>query len=90
MIPLRDTVPSSHFPAVTVGLIGVNALVFLLEITMSARGLDEFFHLWGIVPACYASSALPTWTSELKELGEYAVTPVQVWHTFSSKDRSSY
>jgi len=61
MIPLRDTVPSSHFPAVTVGLIGVNALVFLLEITMSARGLDEFFHLWGIVPACYASSALPTW-----------------------------
>jgi membrane associated rhomboid family serine protease len=61
MIPLRDTVPSSHFPAVTIGLICVNALVFLMEINLSSRGLDEFFHLWGIVPACYASSTLPTW-----------------------------
>ena len=32
------------------------------------------------------TSGLPTWTTELKDLGEYAVTSVQVWHTFSFKD----
>ncbi|HLI25472.1 MAG TPA: amino acid ABC transporter substrate-binding protein [Chloroflexota bacterium] len=32
------------------------------------------------------SSGLPTWTTDLKELGEYAVTSVQVWHTFPFKD----
>lgn len=32
------------------------------------------------------SSTLPTWTAELKDLGEYAMSPVQVWHTFSYKD----
>jgi branched-chain amino acid transport system substrate-binding protein len=32
------------------------------------------------------SSALPTWTEDLKELGEGAITPVQVWHTFPYKD----
>jgi branched-chain amino acid transport system substrate-binding protein len=32
------------------------------------------------------SSALPTWTDDLKETGEGAITPVQVWHTFPYKD----
>jgi branched-chain amino acid transport system substrate-binding protein len=32
------------------------------------------------------SSTLPTWTAELKELGEYATSPVQVWQTFPYKD----
>jgi branched-chain amino acid transport system substrate-binding protein len=32
------------------------------------------------------SSGLPTWASELKDLGEYAVTSAQVWHTFPFKD----
>lgn len=32
------------------------------------------------------SSGLPTWTTDLKEQGEYAVTTVQVWHTFPFKD----
>jgi branched-chain amino acid transport system substrate-binding protein len=32
------------------------------------------------------SSTLPTWTAELKELGEYAMSTVQVWHTFPYKD----
>jgi branched-chain amino acid transport system substrate-binding protein len=32
------------------------------------------------------SSTLPTWTADLKDLGEYAVSPVQVWHTFPFKD----
>jgi membrane associated rhomboid family serine protease len=53
MIPLRDTVPSSRFPAVTVSLIVVNVLVFLMEINLSPQGLRRFFEVWGIVPICY-------------------------------------
>lgn len=50
MIPLRDTIPSYRFPAVTVGLITVNVLVFLAELNLSPRGLDTAFYQWGIVP----------------------------------------
>ena len=31
------------------------------------------------------SSTVPTWTSDLKELGEATVTPAQVWHTMKYK-----
>lgn len=50
MIPLRDTIPSTRFPAVTVGIICVNAFVFLAELNMSPRALEHVFQLWGIVP----------------------------------------
>jgi membrane associated rhomboid family serine protease len=50
MIPLRDTIPSYRFPIVTVGVIGVNVLVFLMEINLSPAALEHFFQTWGIVP----------------------------------------
>jgi branched-chain amino acid transport system substrate-binding protein len=31
------------------------------------------------------SSTVPTWTTDLKEVGESTVTPVQVWHTMKYK-----
>jgi branched-chain amino acid transport system substrate-binding protein len=31
------------------------------------------------------SSTVPTWTTDLKEIGESTVTPVQVWHTMKYK-----
>jgi len=31
------------------------------------------------------SSTVPTWTTDLKEIGESTVTPVQVWHTMKFK-----
>jgi membrane associated rhomboid family serine protease len=50
MIPLRDTVQSHRFPLVTVGIIGVNVLVFLMELSLSPTALEHFFQTWGIVP----------------------------------------
>jgi membrane associated rhomboid family serine protease len=50
MIPIRDTIPSTHFPAVTVGLICVNAVIFIIEINLGAQGLENLFLHWGIVP----------------------------------------
>ena len=56
MIPLRDTVPSIRFPAVTIGLIVVNAFVFLFELGASTRGLDAVFYQWGIVPCTFTNT----------------------------------
>ncbi len=55
MFPLRDTVPSVRFPAVTIGLIVVNAFVFLFELG-NARGLDAVFYQWGIVPCTFSGT----------------------------------
>ena len=55
MLPLRDTIPSMRFPAVTVGLIVVNAFVFLFELG-NTRGLDAVFYQWGIVPCSFTGT----------------------------------
>jgi membrane associated rhomboid family serine protease len=55
MFPLRDTVPSLRFPAVTIGLIVVNAFVFLFELG-NTRGLDAVFYQWGIVPCTFTGT----------------------------------
>jgi membrane associated rhomboid family serine protease len=56
MLPLRDTIPSMRFPAVTIGLIVVNACVFLFELGIGTRGLDAVFYQWGIVPCTYTGT----------------------------------
>jgi len=55
MFPLRDTIPSLRFPAVTLGLIVVNAFVFLFELG-NTRGLDAVFYQWGIVPCSFTGT----------------------------------
>src|SRR5919201_1417409 len=49
MIPLRDTIPSSSFPVVTIGLITMNVLAFLYELSLG-RELDVFVMKYGVVP----------------------------------------
>ncbi|HEY8549465.1 MAG TPA: rhomboid family intramembrane serine protease [Vicinamibacterales bacterium] len=57
MIPLRDVIPSRTRPVVTVGLIVLNAAVFLYEQSLTDRQLQRFAFGWGLVPAEF------TWTS---------------------------
>jgi membrane associated rhomboid family serine protease len=52
MIPLRDNIPSSRFPAVTLGIIVINILVFLHELTLGPH-LEDLLMSFGIVPARY-------------------------------------
>jgi membrane associated rhomboid family serine protease len=61
MIPLRDTIPSSRFPIVTVGIIAVNALIFLAEIRLAPGALERLFYTWGVVPACFTSARSSYW-----------------------------
>jgi membrane associated rhomboid family serine protease len=50
MFPLRDNVPSRHFPVITVGLIAINVAIFLVEALMGAA-VTQLIETFGIVPA---------------------------------------
>ncbi len=49
MIPKRDRNPSGTFPYVTIGIIIVNILIFLYELSLGS-GLGEFIMKFGVVP----------------------------------------
>ena len=59
MIPLRDVIPSRTTPFVTIGLIALNALVFLYEFSLGDR-VNEFILYWGLVPAAFSWLAVLT------------------------------
>jgi membrane associated rhomboid family serine protease len=58
MIPLKDTIRHRGFPAVTLVIIVLNAVVFLYEISIPKDLLLRFFYLFGLVPARYS---YPRW-----------------------------
>jgi len=60
VIPLRDVIPSRTTPYVTIGLIAVNALVYLYEMTLGESSLDEFILYFGLVPAAFSWVAVLT------------------------------
>jgi membrane associated rhomboid family serine protease len=49
MIPIRDRNPSGTFPYVTMGIIIINVLIFLYELSLGS-GLGEFIMKFGVVP----------------------------------------
>lgn len=51
MIPFRDNIPSRTFPIWTVTLIVVNAVIFIYEVTLPERYLNQFIFQFGMVPA---------------------------------------
>jgi membrane associated rhomboid family serine protease len=61
MIPVRDVIPTRTPPIVTVGLLGVNALVFAFELSLPDAGLVRLFRTYGLVPTWFAWPA--TFTS---------------------------
>ena len=61
MIPLYDTTRTRTFPLVNLGLILLNALVFLIEIRMAPSVLRSFIFTWGLVPANLLSDPGGRW-----------------------------
>jgi membrane associated rhomboid family serine protease len=59
MFPVSDVIPSRTRPVVTVGLIVINALVFLYELQLDRPELFALAHSFGVVPADFA------WTGSL-------------------------
>lgn len=59
MIPIRDRNPSGTFPIVTVGIIILNVLIFLYELSLGRR-LESFIFQFGVVPVkVYYSAEIP-------------------------------
>lgn len=50
LIPLRSSERVYSMPKVTAGLIGVNMLIFLYQVSMPEPVLNEFVAQWGLVP----------------------------------------
>jgi membrane associated rhomboid family serine protease len=60
MIPLRDVIPSRTFPFVTITIIVLNALAWMLELSLGPRELREFLYVYGVVPADFHAPTLIT------------------------------
>jgi len=60
MIPLRDVIPSRTFPFVTITIIVLNALVFMLELSLDPHALSQFVRVYGVVPADFHVPTLIT------------------------------
>lgn len=53
MIPLRDTISSKNYPVVNNTIIGINIVVYLVQLTQDSN-LYNFTYLYGLVPARYS------------------------------------
>ncbi len=61
MIPLYDTLHSRRFPVVNWMLIGLNALVFVYELSLSPAALDRLTRTWGLIPAQLLAHPAQLW-----------------------------
>jgi membrane associated rhomboid family serine protease len=52
MIPIRDTAQSKNYPVVNTAIIGLNILVYFIQIAQGP-GLERFIYTYGLVPARY-------------------------------------
>jgi membrane associated rhomboid family serine protease len=52
MIPIRDTLSSKNYPVVNTAIIGVNVLVYLIQMAHGGQE-DRFIYIYGLVPARY-------------------------------------
>ena len=55
MLPIRDNIPSRRFPAATLSIIAVNTLVFLWELQLGPRRLEQAFVEFAIIPIRYSN-----------------------------------
>jgi membrane associated rhomboid family serine protease len=58
MIPLKDNIPSSRTPVITIGLIAINVLVYLNQLTLPPRAAVRFVYLYGLIPLEISSGDL--------------------------------
>lgn len=67
MIPLRDNIPSSTYPVVTVSVLAINVAVFIYQLTLGANGLERFIH---------GTAAIPLEITTLTDIGPWAAVPL--------------
>jgi membrane associated rhomboid family serine protease len=60
MFPVSDVIPSRTVPFVTVGLIALNVLVFLYQVTLGPTELRMFMAAYAVIPAWFWPPSLVT------------------------------
>ncbi|ARV61793.1 rhomboid family intramembrane serine protease [Nostocales cyanobacterium HT-58-2] len=63
MFPLYDENPTRITPYITYGLIGINVLVFLHELSLSDVQLEQFFRLYAVVPRELTNNFAGEWST---------------------------
>jgi hypothetical protein len=61
MFPIRDTIPRRNPPIATWLLILINSLIFLFELMMPPPAREQFFRLFGMVPARFTHPDWAVW-----------------------------
>jgi len=59
MIPLRDTEPSFTTPVVTMGIIAINVVIFLYEVSLDPFSRNHLLMGYGVVPYSWGAEGLP-------------------------------
>ena len=67
MIPLRDTTQSKTYPIVNNALIGINVLIFLVQLAQGGN-LDRFIFIYGLVPARYSVPGVAAYFTTAQQL----------------------
>ncbi|MCV3215086.1 rhomboid family intramembrane serine protease [Plectonema radiosum NIES-515] len=63
MFPLYDENPTRITPYITYGLIGMNILVFLHEVSLSGQALEPFFQSYAVIPQQLTTNFAQEWTT---------------------------
>ena len=71
MIPIRDTAQSKNYPIVTTAIIGLNVLIYLVQLSQGP-GLDRFIYTYGLVPARYTVPEVSAYFT----IGQQLVAPL--------------
>lgn len=61
MFPLNDDNPTSITPWINWGLIGMNIFIFLYEITQPEQQLNQFFHMYALIPQEFSTNPSGEW-----------------------------
>ena len=72
MLPIRDTIPARHTPIVNFLIIGINIVVYLIQMKQGAD-IDRFVYVFGLVPARYS----------LPQISEYFTSTQQIFSLLS-------
>jgi membrane associated rhomboid family serine protease len=67
MIPIRDTIPARNYPIVNTTIIGINILVYLIQMGQGPAP-DRFIYIYGLVPARYSVSQIASYFSAYQQV----------------------
>ena len=66
MIPIRDTTPTRNYPVVNMTLIGVNIVLFIVQLSQGTD-LNRFVYTYGLVPARYSDPQYISYFSNFQQ-----------------------